>query len=190
MKMMEDMTMKEVLTQSIISNIKEWVDDDIYAISLFVSNQEDNPCRPTVTLGYNTETQVQNEISNADDEREARWNYAFWLQNEFVCFGQDETLNDIIKWLEDNQLPNYEDDDVAWDNDATYDEVEVVTKKFVMELIDVVKEIHQTGILKKKYGKEIPIIIHELEYYDEIAEQNIEANGRNILADFVDFCIG
>jgi len=187
---MERITMKEVLKELIISNIKEWVDEDIYAISLLVCDKDDNPCRPTVTLGYNTETQVKAEIPNASDEQEARWNYAFWLQNEFFCFGQDETIKDVISWLEYNQLPNYDNDDVAWNNDATYDEVEIVTKKFVAELIHVVKEIHQTGILTKKFGKEIPIIIHELEYYDDIAEQNVEANGSKYLSDFVQFCIG
>lgn len=85
-----------------------WTDEDIYAVSLFVYNENDNPCKPTMTLGYNTEMQV--------------------------------------------------------------------------------KEIHQSGVLTQKFKKELPIIIHELEYYDEIAEQNIEANGRILLADFIDFC--
>ena len=78
----------------------------------------------------------------------------------------------------------------ALDADAMYDEMETVTKKFVEELISIVKEIHQTGLLTEKYGKEIPIIIHELEYYDEIAEQNIEANGLDGLEDFIEFCRG
>jgi len=85
-------------------------------------------------------------------------------------------------------LPNYDDDDPAWDDDEIYDEVEIVTKKFVEELICIVKEVHQTGLLTQKFGKEIPIIIHELEYYDEIAEQNIEANGAEALEDFISFC--
>lgn len=187
---MEETVMKETLRNLIISNIERWVAEDIYAISLFVYDQEDNPCKPTVTLGYNTETQVKNEVGNAGDELEARWNYAFWIQNDFFCFGQDETEEYVREWLKYNHLPYYEDDDVAWDKDSTYEEVEIITKKFVEVLVDIVKEIHQSGLLTQKFGKEIPIIIHELEYYDEIAEQNIEANGRKILADFVDFCIG
>ena len=39
-------------------------------------------------------------------------------------------------------------------------------------------------MLTKKLGKELPILIHELEYYDEIAEQNIEANGEKLVKDF------
>ena len=36
-----------------------WTDEDIYAVSLFVYNENDNPCKPTMTLGYNTEMQVK-----------------------------------------------------------------------------------------------------------------------------------
>lgn len=182
--------MKEVLKNLIISNINKWIDKDIYAISLFVYDENDNPCKPTVTLGYNTEMQLNEELSNASGEQEARWNYAFWLQNEFLCFGIGETAKEVKDWLETKQLPYYDDDDEAWDDDATYDKVEVITKLFIDELIEVVKEIHQSGFLTQKFGKELPIIIHELEYYDEIAEQNIKANGRVLLADFIDFCMG
>ena len=182
--------MKEKLKQMIISNIMEWDAKDIYAASLFVYDLNDNPCRPTVTLGYNTESQVAAETPNAWDENEARWNYAFWIQNSFFCFGEGETEKDIICWLNEHQLPNYADEDDAWDDDLTYEKTEIVTKIFVEELICIVKEIHQTGLLTKKFGKEIPILIHELEYYDEIAEQNIAANGTDGLLDFIKFCKG
>lgn len=182
--------MREILKNLIISNINNWTDKDIYAISLFVYDENDNPCKPTVTLGYNTETQVQKEISNADDEQEARWNYAFWLQNELLCFGTGETAKEVQIWLKNNKLPYYDDDDDVWNDNDTYDKVEGITTQFVAELIKLVKEIHKSKILTKKFGKELPIIIHELEYYDEIAKQNIKANGKKLLADFLDFCLG
>lgn len=186
----EKFEIKEILKNLVISNINNWVDKDIYAISLFVYDENDNPCKPTVTLGYNTETHFNEELSNASNEQEARWNYAFWLQNEFLCFGIGETAKEVKVWLKNKQLPFYDDDDEAWDDDATYDKVEVIIKLFIDELVEVVKEIHQSGFLTQKFGKELPIIIHELEYYDEIAEQNIKANGRVLLEDFVDFCRG
>lgn len=56
-------------------------------------------------------------------------------------------------------------------------------------LIEIVKEVHQKKILTKQFGEELPIIIHELEYYDKIAENNMEANGDILDEGFVDFCI-
>lgn len=181
--------MKEQLKRLIISNIEKWTDTDIYAISLFVYDDCDNPCKPTVTLGYNTESQIKKELDWASDEEEARWNYAFWIQNEFFCFGTDETADVVKNWINENNLPYYDDDDPAWDNEEVYSKTEKITKEFVDVLVCIAKEIHEQGILTQKFGKEIPIIIHELEYYDEIAEQNIKANGRELVEDFVDFCL-
>lgn len=180
--------MKEQLKKRIISNIEKWTDTDIYAISLFVNDDCDNPCKPTVTLGYNTEKQVTEELKENADEEEVRWNYAFWIQNDFFCFGTDDTADIVKNWIKENNLPYYDDDDPAWDEDETYDETEEITEAFVDEIVRIVKEIHEQGILTQKFGKEIPIIIHELEYYDEIAEQNVEANGEELIRDFVRFC--
>ena len=67
---------------------------------------------------------------------------------------------------------------------------EVVTPTFVKEIIEVVRDIHNEGIIKNKFGRELPILIHELEYYDEIANQNLEANGQYLPEGFIEFCMG
>lgn len=181
--------MKKQLKDLIVSNIEAWTDVDIYAISLFVYDDCDNPSRPTVTLGYNTESQVSAELSSASDEKEARWNYAFWLQNEFFCFGTEESAQTVNNWPAENGFPDYDDTVDVWDNEDIYEESQKITKAFVNVLISIVKEIHEQKILTQKFGKEIPILIHELEYYDEIAQQNIEANGKELVKDFTDFCL-
>lgn len=186
--------MKEQLKSMIISNIEKWTDTDIYAISLYVYDECDNPCQPTVTLGYNTERQFNESISRASDEEEARWNYAFWIMNHFLYFGSGDTAEIVRNWINEIGMPYYADDDPAWRNNELFDEIlektEGITKAFVDVLVCIVKEIHEQGILTQKFGKEIPIIIHELEYYEEIAEQNIEANGKELVEDFVKFCLG
>ena len=64
--------MKEKIQRSIEQRISEWQEEDIYAISLYVFDEEDDPCRPVAILGYNTERQVQKSIPEASDEQEAR----------------------------------------------------------------------------------------------------------------------
>ena len=44
-------------------------------------------------------------------------------------------------------------------------------------------------MLRDKFGKELPILIHELEYYEKIAQQNIESNGETLDRDFVSSCM-
>ncbi|MBE5957502.1 MAG: DUF4303 domain-containing protein [Lachnospiraceae bacterium] len=183
--------MKKELKELIINGINSWADTDIYALSLFVYDDCDNPCKPTVRLGYNTERKVQEEISNASNADEARWNYAFWLQNSTFVFGEDDTADIVKKWILTSGFPYYEEVDL-WDDEdlnenGVPDDVEVITEEFVELLVEVVQEIHDEGILTKKFGKELPIIIHELEYYDQIAFQNSVANGKELVKDFTDW---
>ena len=106
--------------QLIVDNINAWTDTDIYVISLFVYDNNDNPCKPTVTLGYNTESQVRSTTEFASDEEEAKWNYAFWLQNEFFVFGEDETAETVKNWIITSGFPYFEDDEIYWDNEGNY----------------------------------------------------------------------
>lgn len=69
--------MRQILLNMIKETIEKWNIADIYAVSLFVYDENDNPSRPTVTLGYNTEQYLQDSIEDAENEREARWNYAY-----------------------------------------------------------------------------------------------------------------
>lgn len=165
----------------IISSIKQRSNPDMYAISLYVSDSKENLCEPTVALGYNAET------PNACDEKEARWNYAFWLQNEFFRFGVGYTATIVRKWLAENEA-FFLNAKIRYGTTMNlYEQTENITQAFVAVLVEIVKKIHLQKILTDKFGTEIPIIIYELEYYDEIVKQNIEANGKMLVTEFAAF---
>jgi hypothetical protein len=83
---------------------------DIYAIFFFIYDEGDDPYKPTVTIGYNTESQVKRVLDHAGrrhpDLAEARWNYAYWLQNELAVIGDSkrdpEGSAKLIQWITDN----------------------------------------------------------------------------------------
>ena len=165
---------KEKIRSLIEQKMSEWQDDNIYVISLYVFDEEDDPRRPVAVLGYNTERQVQKNIKKASDEQEARWNYAFWLQNKEMCLGLGDTAEDIREWIIEQDL---------WDRE------EEIMEKFVDLLTAVIQDIHALGLLKDEFRREIPMLIHELEYSEKIARQNIKANGETLVRDFVSFCM-
>lgn len=105
--------MKEQLQSLIEQKISEWQRDgiyeNIYAISLYVFNEEDDPRRPVAVLGYNTEHQAWQSIPLASDEQEARWNYAFWLQNEELCWGLGDTAEAVRQWIAEQDLEDEEE---------------------------------------------------------------------------------
>ena len=96
-----------------------------------------------------------------------------WLQNHEMCLGRDETAEDIRKWITE----------LEWEGE------DAISFKFVNLLVAVVQGIHASGLLKEKFGREIPVLIHELEYHEKISQQNIEANGETLNRDFVSFCM-
>ena len=185
-------TMKNILLEQIKERIATWDKSDIYAVSLYVYDMNDNPCEPVVTLGYNTVEQFQKEIPNASDEQEAKWNYAFWLQNEELSFGAGETQSVVRQWIESAGYSYFTYEEM-FDAEEEPEEslYEGITEAFIGVLIEVVKELHESGFIKEQFGKEIPVLIHELEYYDKIAGQNLRANPAKIVEEeFVKFCLG
>lgn len=181
--------MKDYMMSEIKKCITSWDKTDIYAISLYVHDREDNPCQPTVVLGYNTNEQYKEQIANASSELEAKWNYAFWLQNSEMYFGIGETQYIVRKWLSENGF-TYISTEKMFSKNSKVDFValEKITDAFVNVLIDVVKELHESEFIVKEFGAEIPVLIHELEYYDQIARQNLKANPVNVVEEFVQFC--
>lgn len=184
----------DILYEGIRKTIEGWTEADIYAISFFVYDDGDDPNKPTVTVGYNTENCVRDSIEDAFDEAEARWNYAFWPQNEEYSFGYDETAETIEAWRKEN---GYESDESAPEGGDDYDEngyytgkPPLVTEKFIEVLIETARRLHESGVIRKKFGKDIPILIHELEYYGAIAEQTRKANPDGAADEFIEWVYG
>jgi len=169
---------------------------DVYVVSLYVSDREDDPRRPTITVGYNTERQVaastpapgqQAKWPIASDADEARWNYAFWLQNALAVLCDDESDPEGAKlvqaWAKQEGLWYSEEEE--GDLDAAMRRVEPLTGKLVQIAVGVVKNMHATGELVRLLGRPVPVLIHELEYYDEIAVQNEAANPPGLADAFI-----
>jgi hypothetical protein len=152
---------------------------DVYVVSLYVSDAEDDPRRPTITVGYNTERQAADCTPSASDAPEARWNYAFWLQNGLtvVCDDDSDQAGAALRnaWAEARGYW-YSDEEKERDFYAVLQRVEPLTGEFVRIAVEVVQDVHRDGVIGRIFGRPIPVVIHELEYYEEIAHQNEAAN--------------
>lgn len=171
---------------------------DTYVVSFFVYDEEDDPRRPTVTVGTNTESQVRLAVDppadfvkpnpwwSPADPDEARWNYAFWQQNALASIadtGRDprgSTLRE--QWVRN---AGWWVDEPSGDD---WDEFEAkgaeITAAFVRLCVATSLRLHASGVLDEVFSRPLPIVIHELEYYDEIAEQTLEANPDGLADDF------
>ena len=166
------------LEKKIRGIISAWNEDDIYAISFFVYANEAYEYNgysnvTQFSVSYNTEK----DCSGACELSEERWNYAFWRQNETPIIEADnenEGIKFLFNWYEENGVDNigYENYGACYDNEMRY----IGNYELLLEITDVAKKLQDSGFVKHKFGRPIPIIIHDLEYSWYIIEATKKAN--------------
>ena len=162
------------------------VDGHVYAVSFFVYDEDDDPRRPTLTVGYNTVEHWQQTVSQASSAAEAKWNYAFWPQNEIASFGRSGTPSEatVAEWLRERGL-SYTDEQADADLDATLELDERITEQFVEACCSAARRLQSEGVVSQALSEQVPVLVHELEYYDAIANQNERCNPPGVADDFV-----
>ncbi|MGD9570009.1 MAG: hypothetical protein AB7V48_17140 [Sedimentibacter sp.] len=143
--------------------IESWDEEGIYAISFFVHTNEAYDNIPIFAISYNTEE----DCNHSPLLSEERWNYAFWRQDEKEIIGDEESTNILLQWYEENNIKNIgqEDEDLMYDDDNYYiGKGPNGTYELIQVISDLSKRLHDEGFIANTFKKEIPIIIHDLEY--------------------------
>ncbi len=173
-----------------ISDIPEEIAADIYALSFFYYAENDDARYPCIEVSYNTQAQYRQQTANAAHETEAKWNYAFWLQEPIEKIGgeTDELLHNWFKASyhyyssADNEAG--EDDDILFDR--LMERGENFQTEFIEHIISLTRKLFKEHVIEKKFGIDIPVIIHELEYYDQPISWTQKANKTNLIEEFLE----
>lgn len=198
-------SLEEYVYRSFEVTLSKWpseLTNNIYALSLYLANENDDPRYCTVTLGYNTYAQWQastpqkpDHLANrwpiASDSDEAKWNYAFWLQNSELVIATSERPDDIAialrnEWLKGLKLW-YDNQELQADFDAAMTKAAEIDRQFAELCVRIAYRLHTEGIMQRIFGRNIPILVHRLEYYDEIATYARNANPPGIAQEFEDW---
>ncbi len=166
---------------------------EIYAFSFWFYNVDDDPRYPTISVGYNIEKQYKNRSEEASSEQEAKWNYAYWMQNEIAEIGgeEDEDLHQLLMDTdlyysdEEADRAEEEDEDSLWE--LLLEKDAKIQTLFTDMVIELIKRLHKEGLVAAKAGKPIPILLHELEYYDLPISWTERANPTELIAEWVEF---
>ena len=172
--------------------VSAWNERDIYAISFFIYSNEGYRYSgyKNVTefhVSYNTES----DCDGADGLSEERWNYAFWRQDEVSIFSADkksEGMKILFDWYREKGIDNigYEDEDACYDNCYKYiGKGPVGLCEMLSEVTAVAQKLQESGFIKNKFGRSIPIIIHDLEYAWYMIEATKTANQNGEADDFL-----
>jgi hypothetical protein len=179
--------LQNLATQAITS-IPTSEAEDIYAISFLIDNEDDDPRQPTLTIGYNTEAQARRSIQDASDQAEARWNYAFWIQNQLVVVGdltsdpagataRQDWISELGLWYDEPAAP------ADWITTVGPLAAQIEAH-FNQACWQLARTLHETGVVERSLGRPVPVIVHELEYYEGIARRTELANPPGLADDF------
>ena len=171
------------LEDKVCNIISSWDEEDIYAISFFVYanlgfEYKEYSNVTTFCISYNTER----DCRGAGELAEERWNYAFWRQNEnyiIDAYEDDEGMKILFDWYAENGIDNigFEEYSACVNEDNKY-----IGKgpngyyELLSEITAVAKKLQDSNFIKNKFGKSIPIIIHELECSWYTVEATEKAN--------------
>jgi len=133
---------------------------------------------------------------------EAEWNFAYWLQN-FEGIIPDigvphappipPHLNatGVQVWL--TSLPLYFGNEEEPEDDHAFTAAlkrgTQVTDAFVTLCVRVARRLYAAGVIEATFGRPVPIIVHELEYYDTIAYQTRAANPPGVAQEFEEWVL-
>lgn len=164
--------------------------EDVYALSFWFTRDDDDLRYPKIIISYNTFSHFQKSIEDASDEKEAKWNYAFWLQEDIDVIGgeNDESLAAWLKgtpWYytdEENEAAEEDDDELF---DELMERGDAFNEAFINEIIALTKSLFDEGFISSQFGKNIPVLIHELEYYDKPLAWTRAANPTGLADEFI-----
>lgn len=158
---------------------------NVYVISLYMDADHQE-----LIFSVNTNQQVElalagnsNGYGLPSNEAEARWNFAFWMQKPNSRFLTPPDSEDAKLWkfvLQERGLLYSEEEDFDIEG------YETGVSEALMELsIKVSHSLHASGAIQEVFHRDIPVIVHELEYYDAIANITESANPDGLAANFV-----
>lgn len=165
------MDLEKYLYEKVCPILRSWDEKGIYAISFYVNYDETTDFYgiknfPEFSVGYNTEADCDGESLYS----EARWNYAFWCQNNIAIVDTIEAVEGaeaLVKWYRSKGIENAGEEE---NEDSMYDDnMKYIGKgpagfyEFVGAVTNVAGRIQQEGIVREQFGS-IPILIHDLEY--------------------------
>ena len=144
--------------ETAILNIDAAIAADVYALSLMIYVDAVVPKEVKVTIGYNTlsyfeEAKAKTKTTN---ENEAKWKMLFWQPEDLtVIDGSDPNIEAWIRSLG----CDFTHQDVLTDFDKYYDLSREFAAKYVEIIISICRQLHTDGVIEKKFGRDLPIII-------------------------------
>ena|SRR5688572_7944944 len=169
--------------------------EQVYALSLYLDDQDDPRCRYG-EFSANTEARYRQTSPDtaprgqdhvASSPAEARWNYAFWLQNPAVRVPDPDNQKLIDLQLAVARASDdwYDDEEEERGEDKVWVKMDRIDDMFWGCFARCVRRAHDQGEIARHFGRSIPVIVHCLEFGEQQERHTSAANPPDLLADFM-----
>ncbi|MFZ5826140.1 MAG: hypothetical protein ACOY94_17730 [Bacillota bacterium] len=176
---------------------------EIYVVSLYI-DFDAGPHHMKVWLYYNTRSHLQSVIEQGEEPEEARWNFALWEQDYITAVGltaeECQNLADeqsrflLAAWLKEQGLYRTDREIEAMlqsgDPDLYIDWDEQVRERLLDLVVGVARQLQETGVVLAKFGRSIPLLVHEWDYNPWTLEATRCANPEGLAAAFEEWLLG
>lgn len=175
--------LEEILYNKVMGVMSTWCEQDIYAVSFFVESNELLSFQDVYNVsGFSISYNTESDCEGVGLHSERRWNYAFWRQDvtEIIEPRDDSPEMELLfAWYKEQGIENIGEETIdSCDGPVGYVELVNLVAK-------VARRIQEEQFLVKKFGRPIPIIIHDLEYIDCTLKATEYANLHGEAADFL-----
>lgn len=170
-----------MLYQKVKDIINQWDLKSAKVIGIVV--QEFDEQNIDIAVAY----QEWEDYSQIDDKEEC-WNYACWDADHEEALIDEKNQGEVRQWLEKQGVKRvgYDEEEDCYDENCIYIGN---GPNGLTELIGLLKEVvlrlHQDEIIKKKAGRDLPVILTDLEYVWYFIEATKEVNQHELIEDFL-----
>ncbi|MFI6574593.1 hypothetical protein ACIBFB_02240 [Nocardiopsis sp. NPDC050513] len=172
------------------------VPSDVYLVGMRIEGVDQDPRRPYLALGYNTESHYRSEMrrQSSPDPLEVRWLYAHWMldveREAFIGHPEADPEGAALLLRDAERLGlryGVPDDEVS-DNAGA--EEERLTAHFDGLCVDLARHLHRSGRLAEILGRPTPVILYDMFRGDAEIALSTAANPPELLTGFLSFYEG
>lgn len=175
----------------ILERVPEQLKRETYVLAFNVWRVDADNRHPCVDIGYNTESQYEQELRRESDAREVRWNYAFWILEGFDRLGNvsEDPVGGPLFEEEARSLGIWYDG--AFDLARMLATDDLRTKSRLLEahfhnaVIDLARHLHASGTIERIFGRPLPVVPFDMDCPGWEEEAGKAANPAELVEDFL-----
>nr|WP_198351580.1 hypothetical protein [Streptomyces typhae] len=175
----------------ILERVPEQLKREIYVLALNIWRVDADNRRPYVDIGYNTESQYEEQMRRDSDHWEARWNYAFWILEGFDRLGNvpEDRVGGPLFEGEVRSLGIWYDGE--FDLGRTLEDDGLRAKSGLLELhfhdavVGLARHLHESGTIERIFGRPLPVMVFDMDCPGWEEEATKAANPVELIEDFL-----